>query len=106
MGERQVKANAQTATAETGKEPWVAPVQLCAQGLLVEEAFGVSVPSGVLYYVGSKSRIDVPLGPDLRAATLAAIDRIRELSSRERPPEPLPTARGRTDRTGMESNHE
>jgi len=65
-------------------------VQLCAQGLLVEEAFEVTVPSGVLYYVGSKSRIDVPLGPALRAATLAAIDRIRELSSRETPPEPLP----------------
>jgi len=65
-------------------------VQLCAQGLLVEEAFEIEVPSGVLYYVGSKTRIDVPLGPALREATLAAIDRIRDLSSRETPPEPLP----------------
>lgn len=51
-------------------------VQLCAQGLLVEEAFEVTVASGVLYYVGSKTRVDVPLGPALREATLAAIDRI------------------------------
>jgi hypothetical protein len=65
-------------------------IQLCAQGLLVEEAFGVKVESGVLYYMGSKSRIDVPLDATLRNATLAAIDRIRDLSSRETPPEPLP----------------
>ena len=66
------------------------PVQLCAQGLLVEEAFEVTVASGVLYYVGSKTRVDVPLGPSLREATLAAIDRIRDLSARETPPELLP----------------
>ena len=65
-------------------------VQLCAQGLLVEEAFEVTVGSGVLYYVGSKARVDVPLDPALREATLAAIDLIRDLSSRETPPEPLP----------------
>ena len=65
-------------------------VQLCAQGLLVEEAFEVTVASGILYYVGSKTRVDVPLGPALREATVAAIDRIRDLSSRETPPEPLP----------------
>jgi len=65
-------------------------IQLCAQGLLIEEAFEVAVASGVLYYVGSKTRVDVPLGPALREATLAAIDRIRDLSARETPPEPLP----------------
>jgi CRISPR-associated protein Cas1 len=35
-------------------------IQLCAQGLLLEEEFGVSVTSGVLYYIGSKTRVDVP----------------------------------------------
>ena len=63
-------------------------VQLCAQGLLVEEAFGIAVAGGVLYYVGSKARVDVPMGPALREATLAAIDRIRDLASRDTPPEP------------------
>jgi CRISPR-associated protein Cas1 len=65
-------------------------VQLCAQGLLLEEALGVPVPRGVLYYIGSKSRVEVPLGDDLRAKTLQAIRTIRELSSRDAPPEPLP----------------
>ena len=46
--------------------------------------------SGVLYYVESKTRVDVPLKPALREATLAAIDRIRDLAARETPPEPLP----------------
>ena len=65
-------------------------IQLCGQALLVEEAYGVTIPSAVLYYAGSKARLDVPIGPALREATLAAIDLIRQLSARETPPEPLP----------------
>jgi CRISPR-associated protein Cas1 len=65
-------------------------VQVCAQGLLLEEEFGVPVPRGILYYIGSKSRIEVPFDDELRAKTLAAIHAIRELSRREAPPEPLP----------------
>lgn len=65
-------------------------VQLCAQALLLEEEYSVQVPRGVLYYIGSKSRVDVPLDDELRAKTLAAIRTIRELSEREVPPEPLP----------------
>jgi CRISPR-associated protein Cas1 len=65
-------------------------VQLCAQGMLLEESLGVPVPRGVLYYVGSKTRVDVPLDDALRQKTLDAIRLIRELSAREGPPEPLP----------------
>jgi CRISP-associated protein Cas1 len=65
-------------------------VQVCAQGLLLEEELGVSVPRGILYYIGSKSRVEVPLDDDLRARTLQAIRTIRELSERDAPPEPLP----------------
>jgi CRISPR-associated protein Cas1 len=65
-------------------------VQVCAQGLLLEEELGVSVPRGILYYIGSKSRVGVPLDDDLRAKTLNAIRTIRELSDRDTPPEPLP----------------
>jgi CRISPR-associated protein Cas1 len=65
-------------------------VQVCAQGLLLEEELGVPVPRGVLYYIGSKSRVDVPLDDGLRAKTLQAIQTIRELSARDAPPEPLP----------------
>src|SRR4051794_36623732 len=64
-------------------------IQLCAQGLLLEEEFGEPVPRGVLYYIGSKTRVDVPLDDALRAKTLAAIATIRDLSARDAPPEPL-----------------
>jgi len=65
-------------------------VQVCAQGLLLEEELGVAVPHGILYYIGSKTRVDVPLDDDLRTKTLQAIRTIRELSERDTPPEPLP----------------
>ena len=65
-------------------------VQLCAQGLLLEEEFGAPVPAGVLYYIGSKARVDVPLDVALRAKTLDAVRLIRELSAGEDPPAPLP----------------
>jgi CRISPR-associated protein Cas1 len=65
-------------------------VQLCAQGLLLEEELGAPVPRGFLYYIGSKTRVEVPLDECLRTQTLQAIRVIRELSSQETPPEPLP----------------
>jgi CRISPR-associated protein Cas1 len=65
-------------------------IQLCAQGMLLEENLGVPVPRGILYYIGSKTRVDVPLDDELRAKTLQAIQTIRELAARDTPPEPLP----------------
>jgi len=65
-------------------------IQLCAQGLLLEEELGVPVPRGVLYYIGSKERVDVVLDEALRAKTLAALALIRDLAARPAPPEPLP----------------
>jgi CRISPR-associated protein Cas1 len=65
-------------------------VQLCAQGLLLEESLGVPVRRGILYYAGSKTRIDVPLDEALRQKTMEAIRKIRELSAQDAPPEPLP----------------
>src|SRR2546425_4270 len=41
-------------------------VQVCAQGLLLEEELGVPVPRGILYYTGSKSRVEVLLDDALR----------------------------------------
>jgi CRISPR-associated protein Cas1 len=64
-------------------------IQLCAQGMLLEEEFGVPVAFGVLYYMGSKTRVDVALDEALRDKTRAAIRTIRELSERDTPPEPL-----------------
>lgn len=65
-------------------------IQLCAQALLLEEELGAAVSTGILYYIGSKTRVEVPLNEGLRAKTLQAIKTIRELSARDTPPEPLP----------------
>ena len=65
-------------------------IQLCAQALLVEESQSVSIPEGMIYYVGSKARVTVPLNESLRARTLAAIALTRDLAVRDVPPEPLP----------------
>lgn len=65
-------------------------VQLCAQGLLLEEELGQPVPRGVLFYAGSRERVDVVLDEALRRQTLAAIEQVRALAGRDTPPEPLP----------------
>lgn len=65
-------------------------LQLCGQGLLLEESLGQPVAEGVLYYQGSKRRVTVPLDPGLRERTQQAIRRIRELDLLDSPPEPLP----------------
>lgn len=65
-------------------------VQLCAQGLLLEEDLGCPVPHGVLFYAGTRERVEVPFDKALRARTLAAIEQVRALTARDAPPEPLP----------------
>lgn len=65
-------------------------VQLCAQALLLEEAFGQPVERGYQFYAGSRERVEVVFTEQLRAATLAAAARCRELAEQEAPPAPLP----------------
>ncbi len=65
-------------------------VQLCAQGMLLEENLGRPVPHGVLFYAGTRERVEVPFDEALREKTRQAIARCRELSARDAPPEPLP----------------
>jgi CRISPR-associated protein Cas1 len=78
-------------SGQTGPPYWENDaIQLCAQALLLEEDLGVEIASGVLYYIGSKSRVEVPLDEVLREKTMQAIRTIRELGAREAPPEPLP----------------
>ncbi len=66
-------------------------VQLCGQALLMEETFGSPVERGILYYAGSKERIQVVLDDALRAKTRTAIDECRRLSALDAPPDPLPS---------------
>ncbi len=54
-------------------------VQLCAQGLCLEEMFGCSVPTGFLYYVGSHRRREVALDSALRERTLQILEEVRKI---------------------------
>lgn len=65
-------------------------LQLCAQGLLLEEHLGQPVPYAVLYYIGSRARVRVPLDADLRQKTHEAIARVRAIAAAEHAPPPLP----------------
>lgn len=54
-------------------------VQLCAQGLCLEEMLETEVPAGALFYGSDRRRVDVPLDAELRAETEAAAARLHEL---------------------------
>jgi CRISPR-associated endonuclease Cas1/CRISPR-associated protein Cas4 len=93
-----VEAQGQEATPvdyKRGKRPHVPRgaydperVQLCAQGLLLQE-HGYQCQRGILYYAGSRERVWVELDDDLVRQTQAAIQGLRELSASETPPPPL-----------------
>ncbi|MBZ0232895.1 MAG: CRISPR-associated endonuclease Cas1 [Deltaproteobacteria bacterium] len=63
-------------------------VQLCAQALVLEEN-GYRVDQGVLYFTGSRTRIDVIFDAELRGRTLALLEELRENAGRAEPPPPL-----------------
>jgi len=73
-------------TAERAWEP--ERVQLCAQALILEEN-GYEVERGILYFVASKQRIDVPIDDELRARTRELLADLRATSDRPEPPPPL-----------------
>ncbi len=54
-------------------------VQLCAQGLCLEEMLGTPVPAGALFYGQTRRRLDVPFGDDLRRETEDAAARLHRL---------------------------
>ena len=54
-------------------------IQLCAQGLCLEEMLSVAVPVGAVYYRGSRRRREVALDAALRAETEAAIGAVRAM---------------------------
>lgn len=62
-------------------------VQLCAQGLCLEEMFGCAVPEGALFYAETKRRVAVPFDAALRALTEATAAQLRDLfATRLTPP--------------------
>jgi CRISPR-associated exonuclease Cas4 len=64
-------------------------VQLCAQGLCLEEMLGVRVPQGALFYGLPRRRTLVEFKADLRAATEALARRMHELYAAAITPPPV-----------------
>jgi CRISPR-associated exonuclease Cas4 len=52
-------------------------VQLCAQGLCLEEMTGRPVPEGALFYAETKRRLAVPFDQELRQLTEATVAQLR-----------------------------
>ncbi len=63
-------------------------VQLMAQGLLLRE-HGYRTDHGVLYFAGSRTRVDVPFTENLEARTLRLIEEARAAATRTVIPPPL-----------------
>ena len=65
-----------------------AEVQLCAQAMCLEEMFDTSIPTGYLWYSGSRRRVGITLDQPLREITLSAIRSVREMVASGRTPPP------------------
>jgi len=51
----------------------------CAQGLCLEEMFGVAVARGAIFHLASRRRREVEFTPDLRSAVGRALEEVRRL---------------------------
>lgn len=78
-----------------GKRPHVARgaydperVQLCIQGMLLEE-HGYTCEEGVLYYVSGRERVTVPFDEELRTLTRNSMEGLRALAAGGQIPPPL-----------------
>lgn len=65
-------------------------VQLCAQAMALEEALGVAVPAGAVYFVKTRRRQEVAFDAALRSRTEAAAARLHALLTLPTAPPPTP----------------
>ena len=63
-------------------------IQLCAQGLCLEEMTGQTVSEGALWYMQTCHRVTVVFSDDLRTQTLATIAAVHELLNSGQTPPP------------------
>ncbi|KLS34941.1 CRISPR-associated protein Cas4, partial [Neisseria gonorrhoeae] len=63
-------------------------IQLCAQGLCLEEMTGQTVSEGALWYMQTRHRVPVVFSDGLRAQTLATLAAVRELLNSGQTPPP------------------
>lgn len=60
-----------------------AELQLCAQGMCLEEMLGVEVPMGAIYHHSSRRRREVTFDADLRRAVAQAVADVRRILSQD-----------------------
>jgi CRISPR-associated protein Cas1 len=63
-------------------------VQLCVQGLILRDN-GYECDAGMLYFVESRTRVEVPFDAELVARTREALDGLRTMADKGRLPPPL-----------------
>lgn len=61
-------------------------IQLCAQGLCLEEMSGASIPHGAIMFIKARKRRIVVFDEALRAETVSAVERLRALIRDQRLP--------------------
>ena len=85
--ERTVHVSAEKLGIKPKPDP-MDEIQLCAQGLCLEEMTGQTVSEGALWYMQTRHRVPVLFSDDLRAKTLATIAAVRELLNSGQTPPP------------------
>ncbi|SPY35371.1 CRISPR-associated protein Cas4 [Porphyromonas cangingivalis] len=60
-------------------------LQLCAEAICLEEAYGISIPLGYLFYGEAKHREEVVFSPELREELLATVEAMHEAFRRKSP---------------------
>jgi CRISP-associated protein Cas1 len=63
-------------------------VQVCLQGLILRDN-GYRCDSGVIYFAGSRARVDIPIDDELIAVTERAVTDLRALAASSQLPPPL-----------------
>lgn len=64
-------------------------VQLCAQAICLEDAFGVEVPAGALFYGATRRRSDIAFDAELRALTARIASETRAMLAAGETPAPV-----------------
>lgn len=77
-------------------------IQLCAQGMCLEEMLGVPAPAGALSYASSRRREEVAFDQGLRVRTIEVACALHDMLAEGRTPAPL-YARQKCDRCSLKA---
>lgn len=64
-------------------------VQLCAQGICLEEMLGIKVPKGAFFYGAPRRRFEIEFDESLRNETLKAIQRVHQIFKMRKTPKAI-----------------